>query len=41
MEARRRLEAVAALREGTHDDLVLSVAMATWYGEQHQPFVFV
>ncbi len=24
-------------REGNHDDLVLSVAMAAWYGEQHPP----
>ena len=27
-------------RSGTHDDLVLSVAIAAWYAEQHKPSVF-
>lgn len=28
---------VGAWRENDHDDLVLSVALAAWYGEQHKP----
>jgi len=35
-------ESFEAAREGDHDDLVLSAAIACWYGEQHPPFqVFV
>jgi hypothetical protein len=30
-------DSYGAWREGQHDDLVLAVAIAAWYGEQWQP----
>jgi hypothetical protein len=30
-------DAYGAWREGAHDDLVLAVALACWYGEQYAP----
>jgi len=30
-------DSYAAWREGEHDDLVLAVALACWWGEQHRP----
>src|SRR5262249_41940183 len=32
-------ETFEAWRERDHDDLVLAVALACWYGEHHQPFL--
>jgi hypothetical protein len=32
-----RNETFAAGREGEHDDLVLALALALWYGERHAP----